>query len=193
MTIPALWPFYTHGLPHSFDGAIHLIRLALLDYHVETGTLFPRWIPEIMLGRGAPILNYYASLTYYLAEAFHLANLDYSTALMAGLALLVVLAGWGMFWLAKDIYGPGASWAALLAATAYMFAPYLLTNVFIRGAVAEVGAQAALPWVFWSLRRLLREPRPGRYLLPSVLSLAGLALSHNITLLLTPPFLLPIF
>ena len=49
---------------------------------------------------------------------------------------------------------------ALVAATAYMYAPYLLTNVYIRGAIAEVGAQAWLPWVFWSARRLLTVRRP---------------------------------
>ena len=67
-----------------------------------------------------------------------------------------------------------------------MYAPYLLTNVYIRGAVAEVGAQALLPWVFWSTRRLLTAHRPSQYVLPVALSLGGLAVTHNITLLFTP-------
>ena len=91
-----------------------------------------------------------------------------------------------MYWLGRDVFGPQQRGAALVAATAYMYAPYLLTNVYIRGAIAEVGAQAWLPWVFWSARRLLTVRRPAQYVLPVALSLGGLAVTHNITLLFTP-------
>jgi hypothetical protein len=80
--------------------------------------------------------------------------------------------------------------AALVAATAYMATPYLLTNAYLRGALGEVGAQALLPWIFWSFRRLVRDPRPARFVLPAALSLGGLAATHNITLLFAPPVLL---
>jgi hypothetical protein len=191
LAIPALLPFWRFGLNQSADGDVHLLRLALLDYHIGHGILYPRWFPELRLGNGYPVLNYYSPLTYYLAEAWHLIGLDHSGALMAALALLILVAGWGAFCLAKDLFGREHGPAALVAATAYMYAPYLLTNVFVRGAVAEVGAQALLPWLLWSMRRLMRAERPVAFVLPAVLSLAALPLTHNITILLAPLLLIP--
>ncbi len=64
LSVPLLWHFYTNGLPQSYDGATHLLRLALLDDYIHQGMLYPRWLPELILGNGAPVFNYYAPLTY---------------------------------------------------------------------------------------------------------------------------------
>lgn len=186
LALPALWPFCEIGLTHSSDGALHLLRLTALDQQVRQGVLYPRWSPELFAGLGYPVFNFYGPFAYYLAELLHLLGLDFVSALIAALAVLVVASGFGMYLLARDVLGSEHRWAALVAATAYMFAPYLLSNVHIRGAVAEVGAQAWLPWVFWSMRRLLTAQQPAQYVLAVALTLGGLAITHNITLLFTP-------
>lgn len=186
LAIPALWPFVDLGLVGSADGTLHLLRLAVLDHHVQQGVLYPRWVPELFTGLGYPVFNFYGPFAYYLAELLHLFGLDFVSALIVAFAVFLLASGFGMYLLAREVFGPEQRWAALIAATAYLYAPYLLTNVYIRGAVAEVGAQAWLPWVFWSTRRLLTTHRAPRYVLPVALTLGGLAITHNITLLFTP-------
>ncbi|CAN5729333.1 hypothetical protein BH10CHL1_BH10CHL1_13120 [soil metagenome] len=190
LAIPALWPFVQEGLPRSFDGGLHLLRLGVLDYLIRHGSLYPRWAPSLMLGYGYPVFNFYAPSTYYLAELLHLLGLSFYASFTATFALLILLAGLGMWLLALDSFGSTQKWAALVAATAYMYAPYLFMNVFISGALAASGAQALLPWIFWSVRRLLRAKRPSAYGLPVAFSLGGLAVTHNLTLLFLPPILL---
>ncbi len=190
LAIPALWPFVQEGLPRSFDGGLHLLRLGVLDDLIRHGSLYPRWAPSLMLGYGYPVFNFYAPSTYYLAELLHWLGFSFYFAFMASFGILILLAGFGMWLLARITFGPQHPWCALVAATAYMYAPYLLTNVYIRGALAEAGAQALLPWVFWSVSRLLQERQPSRYCLAVALSLGGLAITHNITLLFLPPILL---
>lgn len=194
LAIPALWPFYQEGLPRSFDGGLHLLRLGALDRQLRLGVLYPRWMPDLLLGYGYPLFNYYAPSTYYLAEALHLLGLSFYSAFIATFALLILAAAFGMFLLAADILQskqqPQQRWAALIAAIAYLYGPYLLTNVYIRGALAEVGAQALLPWILWSARRLFHARQPAPYALLLVLGLGGLAITHNITLLFFPPVLL---
>jgi hypothetical protein len=95
-----------------------------------------------------------------------------------------------MYMLARSLFGPHGRWAALVAAVAYLYAPYLLTNVYIRGALAEALAQALLPWIFWSARSLMHSPQPSRYVAPLAGSLGALAVTHNITLLFVPVVLL---
>jgi hypothetical protein len=186
LALPALWPFFEIGLTHSSDGALHLLRLVALDHQVRQSVLYPRWSPELFAGLGYPVFNFYGPFAYYLAELLHLLGFDFVSALLAAFVVLVVASGLGMYLLARDVLGSQQRWAALVAATAYMYAPYLLSNVHIRGAVAEVGAQAWLPWVFWSTRRLLTAQHPAQYVLAVALTLGGLAVTHNITLLFIP-------
>ncbi|MCB0115062.1 MAG: hypothetical protein KDD84_13265, partial [Caldilineaceae bacterium] len=190
LALPAMWPYISRGWPNSADGTLHLLRLALLDHHIAAGFFYPRWVPELMLGNGYPVFNYYAPATYYVAEALHLLGLGYYTALMMSFAIFVAVAGIGAYRLALDLFGRKQHDAAFVAGVAYMYAPYLLSNVFIRGAIAEVGAQMLMPWIFWSVRRLILAEKPWRYLLAVAFSMGGLALTHNITLLFATPVLL---
>ena len=187
--LPLAYPFLTRGMPGSADGALHLMRLGLLDHYLRHGILFPRWSPDLVLGLGYPVFSYYAPGAYYLAELLHLTGFGFPGAVMGTIFLLLLAAGAGMYCLARDILGREQRWATLVAAVAYMYAPYLLLNAFVRGAIAEVAAQALLPWLLWSVRRLIIENEPGKFFLPVVACTSGLILAHNITLLLAPPFI----
>ncbi|MCB0044628.1 MAG: hypothetical protein KDD92_04300 [Caldilineaceae bacterium] len=188
LALPALRPLWRVGLPATADGTLHLLRLTLLDEHVRAGALFPRWMPDLVLGYGYPLFNFYGPVAYYVAEALHLLGLSHTLALPATLGLFILIGGYGAYRLARDMFGAAAP--ALLAGVAYLYTPYLLTNVYMRGALAEAGAQALLPWIFWSFRRLSHGSRPAIYVLPAALSLGGLAATHNITLLWLPVTLL---
>ncbi len=208
LALPALWPFYSEGLPRSFDGGLHLLRLSLLHDYIRQGILLPRWTPALILGYGYPLYNFYAPGAYYLAEVLHLLGLTFYNAFIGTFAIQILAAGYGMYFFARDLFSSGsftgarepkdnaadsrlsATLPALLAAVAYLYGPYLLTNVYIRGAIAEAGAQALLPWIFWSVRRLIRAKEAAHYFFPVVFLLGGLALTHNITLLFLPPVLL---
>ncbi|MGE5603548.1 MAG: 6-pyruvoyl-tetrahydropterin synthase-related protein, partial [Nitrososphaerales archaeon] len=186
LAIPAVLAYWTSGFPETADGHLHLLRLALVDRYVEQGWFYPRWIPDLVLGRGYPLLNFYAPAAYYVAEGLHLLGFGYQHALALAFASFIILAGAGMYLLAGEIFGPSQRRARLVAATAYMYAPYLLANTFVRGAVAEAAAEALLPWVFWTTHRLLTRGQPKRDIVPAALALAGLAVTHNITLLFLP-------
>ena len=140
-------------------------------------------------GLGYPLLNFYSPFVYYLVEFFYLVGQDIASAFVVAYAILLLAAGAGMYLFALSVFGSRRRWAALVAATTYMYAPYLLTNLHVRGAIAELGAQAWLPWVFWSTRRLLTAERPSHYVVAVALSVGGLAVTHNITLLFTPVIL----
>ncbi len=89
-----------------------------------------------------------------------------------------MVAGWGMYLLAASIFANKADrrgeWAGLAAAVAYMYAPYLLVNAYTRGALAELMAQALLPFVFWATYRTMVAQRPLRYAVIMTLTIAAL-------------------
>lgn len=189
LALPALWPLFTQGFPKTHDASVHLIRLHLLDEQVRLGNFFPRWLPTLMTGFGYPLFNFYAPVIYYAAEALHLGGLALPYAISALMAALVIAAGWGMYFLAADLYAGDRGrnhWAGLMAGVVYIYTPYLLVNTYVRGAAAELLAQALLPWLFWSVTRLFTTTTPTRYVVVTSVLLGAVALGHNITLLLLP-------
>lgn len=189
LSIPALTPLFTTGFPKTHDASVHLIRLYLLDEQIRAGNFFPRWLPDLMTGYGYPTFNFYAPFIYLFAETLHLAGAPLPYALTILMAALVVTAGWGMYVLASDLYNPTDKrfhWAGIAASAAYLYTPYLLVNLYVRGALAELLAQALLPWLFWSIARIFTSPAPHRYIIAAAALLGGIALGHNITLLLLP-------
>ena len=74
------------------------------------------------------------------------------------------------------LYGSRAG--ALLAAVAYMWAPYYFVDIYRRGTLAEALALALLPWILWAFYNLHETERRGWFAL-SALLLAALVLIHN--------------
>ncbi len=189
LAVPAFWPLANNGLTASFDGATHLLRLGALQRAVSEGVILPRWLPDMQLGYGYPVFNFYPAGAYFVAllPTFFGATPYWAYAL--GFVFAIVLAGFGAMLLARDLLRATSPWPALVTGVAYMYAPYLLVNVYIRGSLPEALAMALLPWVLWSARRVLTRPRPTGYLVVVTLALGGLALTHSLTLMLFVPYL----
>lgn len=193
--LPQIWPLLSEGLPRSADGSLHVMRLLALDNYVRQGQWLPRWAPDLAGGFGYPVFNFYSPASYYLAEIPRLLGFDAFTSVAIAFGVMLVAAALGMrslvraMW-AERISNAGLQWAGLVGAVAYGYAPYLLENVYLRSAIAEAAAQALLPWILWVFFRLITHHQPQRFVLPAVTLLAGLALTHNITLILFPPLLL---
>ncbi len=192
LSLPAWWPLMIASFPRTHDASVHVIRFFLVAEQFAAGAWFPRWLPDLFLGYGYPVLNFYAPGVYFAAGLLHSLGLDYLPAFAALVVLAIIVAGWGMYLLALTIYGSaherGREWTALATALAYMYASYFLVNIYTRGALAEVMAQALLPLIFLVVYRLLSGQRPLFYAVATTLLFAGIVLTHNITLL----FLLPL-
>ena len=184
--LTAVQPLLGRALPWSADGLLHFHRLAQLHRSLRHGILFPRWVPDMGFGFGFPLFNYYAPLSYYLAEPLHLAGLSIQSALLAAFVLATLAACVGAYLCGRDLFGPQAGF---VAAIAFVYAPYNLYNVVHRGALAEAWGLAWLPFAFWALRRLaLRGHRADLAL--SCLFYAALLLTHNILALISTPLLI---
>jgi len=181
--LTAVQPLLSGALPWIADGMLHFHRLAQLHRSLQHGILFPRWSPDMGFGFGFPLFNYYAPLSYYLAEPFHLIGLSVQSALLAAFVLATFAAFVGAYLCGRDLFGPPAGF---VAAIAFVYAPYNLHNVVHRGALAEAWGLAWLPFIFWALRRLARRGRRADLLLCTLLYTA-LLLTHNILALVSTP------
>ncbi len=182
--LPALQPMLMGCLPR-FDAVFHLYRLAQLERAVQHGLWFPRWLPDLGLGFGFPLFNYYAPLSYYPALGLRWLGLSHQAALLGGFMLGHLLLTLGAYGWTRAVFGRKAALGALLAVA---YAPYLLLNLHHRGAYAEVWGLACLSLALWATQRWARAADRRSFLL-TALSSAALMLSHNVMALLGMPLL----
>jgi hypothetical protein len=179
LALMAALPFLTRpGLPRGTDAELHVFRAAELGYALRWDNPYPRWAPHFYYGYGYPIFNYYAPLTYYLANLFHLLP---GVDIVAGVKLVFVLglvaAGVGMFLFGRERGGPRLG---LVAAALYVFSPYVLfVDPHMRGVLAESFSLGLLPVGLWLYSKVLSDRRR-RWLVAAVLLQAAVILAHNL-------------
>jgi hypothetical protein len=149
---------------------------ALMD-----GQLLPRWAPDLSGGHGEPFFSFNPPVIYYLSALFHALRFSFVASENLACLVLLLLAGLGMYLLAGDFIGPRGG---LVSATAYLFAPYLHSRLYVSHALADFSAFAPLPLAFWGLHRFAEGGRY-RFLLAGSLSMALLQLSSNPAALMT--------
>ncbi|MDH4209025.1 MAG: 6-pyruvoyl-tetrahydropterin synthase-related protein, partial [Anaerolineae bacterium] len=98
------------------------------------------WLPR--LATGHDVLSGDGALPYLLAEALRWLGLNGPQAIKAVYVLGFVASGLGMYLLGKRLLG---ATGALLAAVVYMYLPFHLATVYVRGAFAEAWAFALYP------------------------------------------------
>jgi hypothetical protein len=181
LSVLAAAPFLARpGLPRGTDAELHVYRAAELGYSLRAGALYPRWAPSLYLGYGYPIFNYYAPLTYYLANLFDLAlpGVDIVGGVKAVFVLGICLGSLGTYLLGRELFGPAGGG---MAAASFILAPYIvLIDPHARGDLAEHFAVCLLPMAFYAFRRLVSGVGGRGALLGSVLTVAALVCSHNL-------------
>ena len=80
-------PLALNPLPFTADGRNHILRTLLVERALVGGDWFARYFPELAYGYGAPLLSYYAPLTYYLTTVIGILGFGLSHAYQITLAI----------------------------------------------------------------------------------------------------------
>jgi hypothetical protein len=146
-------------------------------------TPYPRWLYQSFDGLGAPTFYFYPPLAFWVDGLLKVVTLDAmstSWRLSVTAALLLWASGLAMQrWLLLESVDRRT---ALIAALAYMAAPYHLTDHYIRGALAEFAAYAPLPFVMVGVALVAQRRRWSLVVLAA--AYAALVMAHLPTALL---------
>jgi hypothetical protein len=170
------------GVPATHDSGAHFTYTYLFDRAMAQRQFPVRWIEWVRDGHGQPLFSFYQPGLYYLTQITHLVVPSLSRSLIFTVLVAWCLGSWFTFaWLR-----PLGNIPAAVAAIAFAFSPYLVLDVFVRGAYPEFVAIACAPGVLWSLDRSLTRDR-GRDRLMLALLLAVMAVCHLPSLLIFSP------
>lgn len=163
------------------DGFLHLSWAVAWAKAVQGGWLWPTWSGLPWAGAGSHALLIYPPLFRLFVGVLILLGLLPDHALATGLLLVLLLNNCGVAALANRwLLQTRWRWALLIAAS---LNPYLLVNIYVRGAWPEALAQALLWWLALGFLEL-QQRRPRGWPLAG-LALAGIVLSNWNAALLT--------
>ncbi len=158
------------------DGIQHICRLIGNFSALKEGNIFPVIISSFCNGFGYSWNIFYSPLTAYIPLIFKIFTSSYVLMLKLFMMLTVCLSGIFMF---KFVYRISTSYkAGVIAAILYMSAPYHLTDLYNRIAVAELASFIFLPIVFLGMYNLfhLKNKKPYEIIFGAI----GLILTHNV-------------
>lgn len=134
------------------------------------------WLKDFSHGWGYPLFHYTGALPNALGAILYLLGGDPNAVLNLLWFLGFLFSALFMFLATRPAFGP---WGALLAAVAYLFAPYRLVDIFVRTNLGEFFAFSFPPLVLYGV---LGNSR--RATLIGALGIACIAYTHMLSTLL---------
>ncbi|MCK5607705.1 DUF2723 domain-containing protein, partial [Candidatus Pacearchaeota archaeon] len=147
------------------------------------GQFLVRWVPDFSFEYGRPLFNFYSPSFYYLTCAIAFSGIGIVTAFNYSFIFLWIASGLTMYLFTKEFFG---KYGGFIAAIAYVYAPYHIVDVYVRGAAAEFTAFPLFPLILWSFYKQSKKPNL-LYIVSGAVSLGLLLLSHNIMALIFTP------
>lgn len=176
------------GLPKTHDAETHIARAAVFFKSIKEGNILPRWAGPLNWRYGTPsIMFLYPGVPYAAALIRMITNLQFIDIFKLFMIAGYVGSGIVWFWWMRSVKFSAVP--ALISSLFYMLAPYRLVNIFVRGAVAEHLGFLFFPLIML-VGTLLSLTGKRRYLIGLALSVAGLVVTHNLSVLLYMPMVL---
>ncbi|NEQ74488.1 MAG: hypothetical protein F6K23_16480 [Okeania sp. SIO2C9] len=162
----------------SHDMEAHVTWLIHFSRHIAEGILYPRWLANTNYGYGSPDFVFYPPGVYYIGSVLKLAGIDIQKTITLLFLLASLLAGFSCYVYGRNKWGKKVS---LLASLAYITSPYLILNIYRRGALAETFAVALFPLGLFLTDQAFGKPK---WRIGLAFFFAALSLTHAPSLLL---------
>lgn len=163
------------------DGIQHVSRLIGTYQSIKEGQTFPVIMSKLCNNFGYSWNLFYSPLTAYLPLIFKLIGASFVGSIKLFMFFVVLLSGITMYFFVKEVTKNNK--VALLAGIFYIFAPYRLTDMYARNALAELTSFVFLPMVFHGLYGILKQKKKREYLL--IFGAIGLILTHTVITMYT--------
>lgn len=149
-------PFYFYGvktgkgsfsvLPITHDMAQHLAIMTDYDEVLRSGTLYPRWLPNVNAGYGLAWTNFYSPAFYYSTSLVNAALNDWYKTMFVVCVLSLFASGMAFYLFSRQFYG---RWASAAAGLFYMALPYHTVDLYWRGALPELQGFVLAPLIMY--------------------------------------------
>lgn len=161
----------TPGLMQTHDGIWHIERILSMTRELKAGQFPVRWSSVLDNGYGLPVFNFVYPFPYYLASFLNLIGVGVVGSYKLIVLMFYLLGGFGAYLLISR----HNKTLALVTSIVYLLSPYVLLDLYIRGAFGELAVIGLAPWLFIAIKDIKEKGIQWYSPLPLFLIL----ISHN--------------
>ncbi len=185
-------PLFVPYLLGTADGFAHMYRLVNFDAALSQGIVRPRWIAGAALGYGAPLFIFNYAVPYYIVDAIYRIGFSIQTSSQIYAAITLMASFGAMYLLVRRLWG---TWAGVVSAAVYTFAPYHLITTYSYAAWGEMLAFVFPPLILLCLYTADHVPASERrqkniWYTGTVALWVLFILTHNISSFMMSPVIL---
>lgn len=162
------------------DGVQHICRLIGTWQTLQEGQFLPMIMSKYLNGFGYSWNIFYSPLTAYAPLLFKIFNISFVNSFKLFLFVVTYLSGLAMYKCTLSFINKDDEKSKIIAsfsAILYMFAPYRLTDMYIRMAVSELTSFIFIPIIFEGLNNILSKNKKSYKLAWGTI---GLILTHTV-------------
>jgi len=125
-------------------------RVKEFTLNLKSGQIPPRIAPNFSFNLGYPVFNYYAPTAYRITSGINLLGFDPINSIKISFLITIIIAFLGMYLLANELVSYPAG---IIAGTLLASSPWMATQIFIRGDLAEAWFIALFPLTMYLLKK----------------------------------------
>lgn len=188
ISVPAILPYFHAGYFPTHDGEWAVVRLGDMFRILRDFQIPARYSGNLNFGYGYPLFNFTYPLPYYLGVSLHFLGFSFVNSIKILFAGSVILSAFFMYLASEALWKN--TWAGIISATLYVYFPYRMVDLYVRGSIGESLSFALFPLLFYLATKLTAK---SSFLLIGgiAVSIAFLIMTHNImTVLFLPIYLM---
>lgn len=162
------------------DGIQHVCRLIETYQTIKSGEMLPMIMSNLCNNFGYSWNIFYSPLTAYAPLIFKIFNFTFTNCLKIFMFAVTLLSGITMYTFMMNVTKNKN--VSLLSSILYVLAPYRITDMYIRIAVAELASFVFIPIIFDGLYSVLKEEKLSFKL---IWGTVGLILTHTVITMYT--------
>lgn len=163
------------------DGIQHIARLMGTYQSIQEGQT--SIMSNFCNGFGYSWNIFYSPITALAPLIFKLLGVSFTACIKLFMFVVIFLSGYFMYVFTKKVTNNNN--VSIVAAILYILAPYRLTDMYIRNALAELASFMFLPMIFLGLYNIFNEESNKKINLWLIIGSAGLTLTHTIITMYT--------
>jgi len=187
LTFPLCIHLFQNHLVKGHDSLQGLIMAIYMEkFTGDGGQFLIRWASDVNYGYGYPMFNFYMPFFYLFSVGISLFTHDVILGINLSCVFFWIISGVGMYILAKEFWGPAGGF---VSAIAYLYAPYHIQDLYVRGAFPEFSAFAYFPIILFAFFKLNQKIQK-RFIALAVISCFLLWVTHSLMGMLFYPLVI---
>jgi len=182
ISLPVILPFFHQGYFPTHDGEWAVVRMAEMFREIRDHQFPARYSGYLNFGYGYPLFNFAYPFPYYLGTGLHLLGFGFVDSVKIIFAMTVPLSALFMFLASRELWG--SILAGFSSALLYIYLPYRMVDLYVRGSIGESLAFVFFAAIFYILVKIINNHHSKSLIAIGAIFFAMLIITHNIMAIL---------